>query len=86
MHMTAAAQRIVYDGGDHMSGGWWWVMGIGWLVFLGLIVVLAVVLVRHYSPAAGGARRSVQNTLDERFARGEIDEDDYRRRRDALRG
>ena len=86
MQMAVAAQRIVYDGGDHMSGGWWWVMGIGWLVFLALIVVLAVVLVRHYSPAAGGTRRSAQDTLDERFARGEIDEDDYRRRRDALRG
>ena len=25
-----------------MGGGWWWMMGIGWLVFIGLIV--AVVL------------------------------------------
>jgi hypothetical protein len=29
------------DGG-HMDGGWWWVLGIGWLVFLAAIVVIVV--------------------------------------------
>ena len=76
--------RTCDDCGDHMSGGWWWAMGVGWLVFLALIVVLAVVLMRHYRPAGGGTRSSAHDTLDERFARGEIDVDEYRRRRDAL--
>jgi putative membrane protein len=69
--------------GDHMGTGWWWVMGIGWLVFLALIVVLAVVLVRGFTSRA--ARGSADDILAERFARGEIDEDEYRRRQSALR-
>ena len=81
-----AAQRFVCDNcGDHMGGGWWWVMGIGWLVFLAALVVLVVVLVRHFSTPAGRANGTAHDTLAERFARGEIDEDEYRRRRAALR-
>jgi hypothetical protein len=35
--MTASPAIVVaqmWDGNDHMDGGWWWVMGIGWLIFL----------------------------------------------------
>jgi len=70
--------------GDHMGRGWWWVMGIGWLIFLAFIVLLVVVLVRTFTN--GPARGSADDILAERFARGEIDEDEYRRRRNALRG
>ena len=70
--------------GDHMGRGWWWVMGIGWLIFLAVLVVLAVVLVRGFT--SDRARGSADDILAERFARGEIDEDEYRRRRSALRG
>ena len=71
--------------GDHMHG-WWWVMGIGWLIFLAVLVVLGYFLVRHLTePARGRPRRSTaEEVLDERFARGEIDEAEYRRRRDVL--
>jgi len=88
MFGVTAAQRIVCDNcGDHMGGGWWWAMGIGWLVFLAVVIVLVVVLVRHFaSPGGRGVRSPGQDTLAERFARGEIDEDEYRKRRDALRG
>jgi putative membrane protein len=78
---TVVAQ--MWDGDDHMGGGWWWVMGIGWLVFLAILVTLAVVLVRHFTATAG--RRSAEDILAERFARGEIDEEEYRRRLSALR-
>jgi putative membrane protein len=82
------------DRGDHMDNGngWWWVMGIvGGLFMIALIVVLIVVLVQHYNPPERSTRRTTDNSpgeniLSERFARGEIDEDEYRRRRDALRG
>jgi putative membrane protein len=81
-----AAQRVVCDNcGDHMSGGWWWVMGVGWLVFLAAVVVLVVILVRHFSVSGNRGNRTAHDTLAERFARGEIDEDEYRRRRAALR-
>lgn len=74
-----------YDGDGHMGDGWWWVMGIGWLIFLAAVVAIAVALTRNHR-ASGGSRRSAQFTLDERFARGEIDADEYQSRRDILRG
>ena len=75
----------MWDGdGGHMDGGWWWVMGIGWLVFLAAIVVIVVVLVRR-SDHRGTTLSEPEELLAERLARGEIAEDEYRRRRDALR-
>lgn len=73
--------------GDHMGRGWWWVMGAGWLLFLAFLGVLGYLLVRHATGARGSAPPTgrADEILDERLARGEIDEDEYRRRRDALR-
>jgi putative membrane protein len=77
----------MWDGSsNHMDGGWWWVMGIGWLVFLAAIVVIVLLVVRPSEHRASkGARSGPEDLLAERLARGEIDEDEYRRRRDALR-
>lgn len=70
---------------NNMGGGWWWAMGIGWLVFLGLIVLVVVLFVHQandrHRPTGS---RTANDILADRFARGEIDEDEYRRRRDAL--
>ena len=78
----------MWDGDDHMGGGWWWVMGIGWLLFLAFVGFLTFLLVRHVtdSDRDGQRRSSAEDVLADRLARGEIDEDEYRRRRDALRG
>jgi uncharacterized membrane protein len=46
-------------------------------------VLAVVLLVRHFSSRQRTS--SAQEVLDARFARGEIDADDYRTRRDALR-
>jgi putative membrane protein len=71
---------------NHMGGGWWWVMGVGWLVFLALIVLVVIFVVRQsVDPGRRGTSRAAEDVLSERLARGEIDEDEYRRRRDALR-
>jgi putative membrane protein len=80
---TVDAQR--WMDGDHMDG-WGWVMGIGVLLVLVLIAALVFFLVRESgrnSSGAGGP--SAQDALDHRFARGEIDEDEYRKRRDILK-
>jgi len=74
----------------HWDDGWgWgvWLMMMGFMVvFWGLIAWVVVTLVREQSRTRHPPQsRSAQEILAERFARGEIDEDEYARRRDALR-
>lgn len=70
--------------GDYDPSGWGWVaMTLGMVVFWGLLITLAVVLVRGLNRPTGQERVSrptPEQLLAERFARGEIDEDEYRRR------
>lgn len=71
---------------NHMGGGWWWVMGIGWLVFLAVIAMVATYVVRQSGDrGTRSTSRGAEDVLAERFARGEIDDAEYQRRRDALR-
>jgi putative membrane protein len=71
------------------GGGGWWMWG-GSLLGL-LVLVLVAVLVVHLvtnsreTPHHGPNPRSADEILAERFARGEIDEDEYRKRSEALR-
>lgn len=83
--MLAALVGQMWDHGHHMGRGWWWAMGVGWLIFLVLIGVVIVVVARHFT-ASGRRSSSAEDLLAERFARGEIDEDEYRKRREILRG
>ena len=75
---------------DHGMTGWGWVvMTVGTVVFWGLLITLAVVLLRGLNrPATPVAqpRPTPEQLLAERFARGEIDEDEYRRRLATLTG
>jgi putative membrane protein len=75
---------------NHDLSGWGWVaMMLSMVVFWGLLITLAVVLVRGLNRPAGQAdeaRPSPERLLAERFARGEIDEDEYRRRLATLTG
>jgi putative membrane protein len=66
--------------------GWGWGWALIWLILMliffgGLTAVIIAALRRPSEPRSGGA----EEILGERFARGEIDEDEYRRRRDVLR-
>jgi putative membrane protein len=58
-----------------------------WLLWIGLIVVL-VLVVRAMSGAGsaqgGGQPRSPREILDERYARGEIDKEEYDQKRKDL--
>ncbi len=66
--------------------GWMWVWPL--LVLAGLLLLIygVVRLAQAWSSWPGGAQRGspARRILDERFARGEIEEDDYRRRRAQL--
>jgi putative membrane protein len=73
-----------------MPSGWhegsW---GILWMVASWVVIVLLVwVIARAIRPEAGGAdrRRDPKEILQERFARGEIDEAEYRSRLNVLEG
>ena len=64
-------------------------MGIGggfmWLIWIVLILVVAWLLVGLTGSRKAG-EKSPRELLDQRFARGEIDEAEYRKRRDILDG
>jgi putative membrane protein len=71
-------------------GGWGMaLMSVGMILFWALII-LALLAVVRYLQSAGDRSREVRATpeelLAERFARGEIDEQEYRRRLDTLHG
>ncbi|WP_328958747.1 SHOCT domain-containing protein [Kitasatospora purpeofusca] len=81
---------------DHGTNGWGLgLMAVGMLLFWGLVVVAIVLVVRHLvqtpqhppgtHPAPPPERTPPEQLLAERFARGEIDADEYRHRLDTLR-
>ncbi|MGH9267193.1 MAG: SHOCT domain-containing protein [Acidimicrobiales bacterium] len=66
-------------------GGW---MGVGWLVFLAILILGVVLLVRALSGKVGreeGSARGPLEILSERFARGEIDREEFEERHRILR-
>lgn len=67
--------------------GWGSGMGIvGMLLLVGLTVAVAIVLARMLLPRTGPPREhdDALSVLRARYARGEIDEDEYRARRATL--
>jgi putative membrane protein len=71
-----------YDG---MGWAGWLLGSVMMFAFWALIVIVIVALVRGRG-AAGFGQRNPEQILDERFARGEIDIEEYTRRRELLRG
>ena len=70
------AQR--YDPYDHMDGwGWMWLGGLLWLIVW--------LVVRNSGQPPTAPHSDARRILADRFARGEIDEDEFRRRSELLR-
>lgn len=65
------------------SGHGWW-GGFGMLLFWGLIIAVAVFAVRALTDKRQGDMRDPIEILRERHARGEIDEAEFRRRKQEL--
>jgi putative membrane protein len=72
------------------DGGWGFGMMFMSLLFLALIVVGVVLVVRSFSHGGQAPPQSDRSRaldiLDERFARGEIDQQEYEERRRTLTG
>ena len=70
------------------DGGWGFGMGLGMWVFWILLVVIIIVLVKVISPGSGSSPttpdKSPMEILEARYARGEIDEEEFHRRRREL--
>ena len=78
---------MIMDGWHYHAGGgagWMWLGGLFWLVLLAATIALIVWLVMRTTHAGRENTNDARRILDERFARGVIDEDDYRRRREIL--
>jgi putative membrane protein len=70
-----------WDYGQGWGWGGWLVSMVMMLVFFGAIAAVLVVVARR---PADGRSDAADRILAERFARGEIDEDEYQGRRRAL--
>ena len=91
---TAAAYAQDYPGYRHMRGDWGWgsvIFGpLMMVLFMGAIIVVAVLLFRRVEGGSTGAAAppSVGNTaldiLKGRFARGEIDKEEFEERKRVL--
>jgi putative membrane protein len=68
---------------DGWGWGAWLMMTVGMIGFWGLVAWVIVTLARGTS-ATRAPERSAEDILAERFARGEIDEEEYTARLDAL--
>jgi len=82
-----------YDnGGTHW--GLWIVMIVAMLVFFAILAWVVVSIIRQRDGHGGGGGQGPSGTsgsdalriLDERFARGEIEADEYTNRRDLIKG
>lgn len=61
---------------------WWhW---LAMIAFWGLVIALAVWAIGFVVPRGAGPSTSARELLDERLARGELDADEYRHRRELL--
>ena len=77
MRTIAALQGWCPWCGQHMGwGGGWGMMMLWWLIVLLVIAGVVWVLVRR---PGGSTPGGAEETLRERYARGEIDEEAYRR-------
>ncbi len=64
--------------------------GLGWLVFALVVILLIVGIALIVQALLRGFRREpvdneARRELDKRFARGDVDIEEYQRRRDALK-
>lgn len=91
--VSRAQQNSGYYHGHMWDGGWHgWLFGPLMMILLVALVVIGVVIVARWlghdagsRPAGGAAGKSPLDILEERFARGEIDKEEFEERRRVLK-
>lgn len=81
---------MMYNWWPRNNANGWIGMIIGVIIFVAAIVVLIVILLRpkrmdHYGDNSRGNQDNSMRILDERFAKGEIDEEEYKKRKEILK-
>ena len=85
--MQMLSTTIFADTWHHDGPGWWIVfVPLFWLIVLGGLVLLLRSRGGWGPPRVSGHRETALDVLDGRYARGEIDDDEYRKRRSVLTG
>ena len=87
---------LAQGGPGQMMGDWGWGGGFVWLMplammaWFALMIAVIVLLVRWLGGGSGGrivsTRTTARDILDERYARGEIDREEYLQRQKDIRG
>ncbi|GAA4432291.1 hypothetical protein GCM10023169_37900 [Georgenia halophila] len=87
MNEMLQAAPVLAEGWGHHAGaggpGWWIVFPIAWFLIIAGGITAVVLGSRRRHRLAG--RRAGEARLAERYAAGEIDEEEYRRRMTGLR-
>jgi putative membrane protein len=90
MLLSVAASVLLFAQWDHHDGDDWWMwiwMILFWtLVVLGIIWVVRELAGRHHRGAQGAESDDALAILDRRFAEGAISTEEYRERREILKG
>lgn len=74
-------ERLMIWNSDHMNGWGYGLMGVGSLLFWTVLILVGIAVTRHLKQDPS---KSPERILAERYARGDIDDEQYARRRAAL--
>ena len=62
----------------------WWAMGWGWIIGLIVLVLLIVLIINITKRYTQKHEKSAMDILKERYAKGEIDKNEFEEKRDAI--
>ena len=82
-----APWEMMHDWG--WGSGWMWLMPLFMMAWFALMIAVIVLLVRWLGGVNGGrsaSARTARDILDERYARGEIDREEYLQRQKDIAG